>query len=120
MKSRLHKEKRIDIKREISLKDLGYSYKRYREMAVKGKNVITSATAAEAIMAVWRERPHQAKFLRTEIFGKLYQDVFNDTLNGAQLIIAILIFRFAEKMRKQPIVNIDPDFIPLASHVISM
>jgi len=54
---------------------------------------ITSSVAAESIYSIWRKRPHQAKFKRNELFGKFYHDVFND-INGAQLVLAVLIYRF--------------------------
>lgn len=104
---------------ELGMKDLGYTYKRQREEGGFGSNVITSSIAAEATLAVWREKPHQAKFRRKEHFGKLYEDIFKD-LNAAQAILAVLIFRDAENERKRPSVDAPPPFMPYASHYISM
>ena len=110
----------IQQKLEIALTDLGYVYKRQREAGFGGQEVITSATAAEAVMAIWREKPHQAKFRRTELFGSLYEQVFNNSLNAAQVIIAVLIFRMVENERKRPKNLNPPDFLPYASHFIAM
>lgn len=110
----------IQQKLEIALKDLGYTYKRQRDAAVGGQDVITSAVAAEAVMAIWRQKPHQAKFRRTELFGSLYEQVFNDSLNAAQVIIAVLIFRMVENERKRPKNPNPPEFLPYASHFIAM
>lgn len=104
---------------ELGMKDLGYTYKRQREEGGMGSNVITSSTAAEATLAVWREKPHQAKFRRKEHFGKLYEDIFKD-LNAAQAILAVLIFRDVENKRKRPSSQTPPAFMPYASHYISM
>lgn len=104
---------------EIGMKDLGYAYKRQREEGGGGSSVITSSIAAEATLAVWRERPHQAKFRRKEHFGKLYEDIFKD-LNAAQAILAVLIFRDVENERKRPSSQTPPAFMPYASHYISM
>ncbi len=104
---------------EIGISDLGYTYKRQREEGGGGSNVVTSSIVAESVLAIWRQRPHQAKFRRKEHFGKLYEDIFKD-LNAAQALIAVLIFRAAENERKRPTSPSPPDFLPYASHYISM
>lgn len=104
---------------ELGMKDLGYTYKRQREEGGFGSNIITSSIAAEGTLAVWREKPHQAKFRRKEHFGKLYEDIFKD-LNAAQTILAVLIFRDIENERKRPSAATPPAFMPYASHYISM
>ena len=104
---------------ELGMKDLGYTYKRQREEGGSGSSVITSSIAAEATLAVWRERPHQAKFRRKEHFGKLYLDIFT-ALNAAQAILAVLIFRDVENERKRPSEAAPPPFIPYSAHYISM
>lgn len=104
---------------EPGMGDLGYSYKRQREEGGGGAAVISSAIAAEAVLAVWRERPHQAKFRRKEHFGRFYEEIFNN-LSAAQAILAVLIFRGAEAERRRPSGVNPPPFIPYASHYISM
>ncbi len=104
---------------EIGMSDLDFTYKRQRDEGSSGASVITSAVVAEASLAVWRNRPHQAKFRRKEHFGKLYDDIFQG-LNSAQAILAVLIFREAENERKRPSGEDPPDFLPYASHYISM
>ena len=103
---------------EIGMLDLGYRYKRKREEG-GGTNVITNSIVAESVLAIWRERPHQAKFRRKEHFGKLYEDIF-DNLNAAQALLAVLIFRAVENGRKRPTTSTPPNFLPYASHYISM
>ena len=104
---------------ELGMKDLRYTYKRQREEGGGGSSVITSAIVAEATLAVWREKPHQAKFRRKEHFGKLYVDIFTE-LNAAQAILAVLIFRDAENERKRPSEAGPPPFIPYSAHYIAM
>lgn len=104
---------------ELGIKDLGYTYKRQREEGGSGSNIITSSIAAEAALAVWREKPHQAKFHRKEHFGKLYDDIFKN-LNAVQAVLAVLIFRDVENERKRPSEAAPPPFMPYASHYISM
>ena len=104
---------------ELGMKDLGYTYKRQREEGGFGSNVIASSITAEATLAVWRKKPHQAKFRRKEHFGKLYEEIYKN-LNAAQAILAVLIFRAAENERKRPSLDAPPSFIPYASHYISM
>lgn len=87
---------------EASIKELGYNYRRKRmDTPAKSAN-ITSGTTAEAVLAVWRHAPHQAKFLTREHFGKLYERIFTPDLNGAQVVIAVLLYRIAENHRKRP------------------
>ena len=104
---------------ELGLAWLGYTYKRQREEGGGGASVITSWIVAEAVLAIWRERPHQAKFRRKEHFGKLYEDIFAQ-LNAAQALLAVLIFRAVENERKRPTTATPPDFLPYSSHCIAM
>lgn len=102
-----------------SIEQLGYVYRRQRGDSISSSKEITSALAAEAVLAVWRHRPHQARFMATEHFGKLYEKIFTTDLNGAQALIAALILRFAENKRKRPPEKA-PDFLPYASRFIAM
>ena len=102
----------------LGMEGLGYSYKRHRDESRSGGNVVTSAAVAEAVLAVWREKPHQAKFRRREMFGRLYDLIFED-LNAAQALLAALIYRAVEERRKHEI-DEPPDFLPYASHHLSM
>lgn len=104
---------------EVSISALGYQYRRQRgESAVKSTD-ITSATAAEAVLSVWRKRPNQARFQSREHFGKLYDVIFTDDLNGAQVVIATLLYRLAENKRRRPPEGA-PDFLPYASCFLAM
>jgi hypothetical protein len=103
----------------MSIEELGYSYRRQRsEVATKATD-ITSGTAAEAVLSIWRHRPHQGKFMTSGHFGKLYDIIFTDDLNGAQVIIAVLMFRIAENKRKRPAFDA-PDFIRYSSCFVAM
>jgi hypothetical protein len=115
----LHSNDEIQKSLEIGMSDLGYVYKRQREEGGSGSNVITSSIVAESVLAIWREKPNQAKFRRKEHFGKLYQDIFKG-LSASQAILAVLIFRAVENRRKRPVDENVPEFIPYASHYISM
>lgn len=102
-----------------SISELGYAYRRQRGDSSTGSREITSTIVAESVLAIWRHRPHQARFLITEHFGKLYDKIFTDDLNGAQAVIAALIMRYAENKRKRPPVGA-PGFLPYASRYIAM
>lgn len=102
------------------MRDLGFEYKRKRdEQAPSGPEVITSAVAAEATMAVWRRKPHAAKFRQSKLFGDFYSDVFTDDLQPAHVILSVLIFRMIESERKRPKQK-RPRFVPYASHFLAM
>lgn len=104
---------------ELGIQDLGYTYKRQREEGAGGSSVITSSIVAESVLAIWRAKPHQAKFRRKEHFGKLYQEIFY-SLNAAQALLAVMIFRAVENERKRPTQADPAEFLPYASHYISM
>ena len=104
---------------ENSIQELGFTYRRKRMDSTARSADITSGAAAEAILAVWRTAPHQAKFLTREHFGKLYGIIFTDTLNGAQTIAAVLLYRIAENHRRRPTES-DPPFVRYASCFVAM
>lgn len=102
-----------------SIENLGYKYRAKREDKSVSTDEFTSAVVAEAVLAVWRQRPHQAKFRRREHFGALYDTIFSENLNGAQAIIAALLLRRAENRRKRP-PDDAPDFLAYGSRFIAM
>jgi len=104
---------------QASMEDLGYHYRRQRSEDSFKPTDITSATAAEAVLSVWRRRPQQAKFMSREHFGKLYESIFTPQINGAQVVIATLLFRMAENIRKRPPADA-PAFVPYAGAFIAM
>lgn len=104
---------------ETSIEALGYSYRRKRMDAPPKVTDITSGVAAEAVLAVWRGRPHQAKFLTREHFGKLYSAIFTEDIHGAQVVAAVLLYRIAENRRRRPAEK-DPPLVRYASCFIAM
>ncbi|WP_271252826.1 AIPR family protein [Pseudanabaena sp. Chao 1811] len=104
---------------EISIQQLGYNYRRKRSETSARSTDISSGVAAEAVLSVWREKPHQAKFFSREHFGKLYDSIFTENLNGAQVVLAVQLYRLAENRRKRPEPQ-DPEFIRYASCFIAM
>lgn len=110
----------IQYQLETGIQALGYSYKRFRDDASISGKQITSAITAEAVMAVWRKKPHQSKFRRKELFGKLYKIVF-EHLTPAQAVLAVLVFRVAENERKRPVyIKPEPSFLPYSAHYMAM
>ena len=103
----------------MDLEQLGFNYRRKRSDASIKTTDITSGVAAQALLSVWRQKPHQAKFFTREHFGKLYDLIFTEQLNGAQVVIAVLLYRIAENRRKRPEPN-DPEFVRYASCFIAM
>lgn len=98
---------------------LGYKYRAKREDQTVTADEFTSAVIAEAVLAVWRNRPHQARFSGREHFGALYDTIFEKNLNGAQAISAALLLRHAENRRKRPPRDA-PDFLAYSSRFIAM
>jgi hypothetical protein len=109
----------IQIQLEASIQSLGFNYRRKRIDGAPKPSDITAGAAAEALLAVWREAPHQAKFLTREHFGKLYGTVFPPDINGAQVVLAVLLYRIAENHRRRP-AGADPPLVRYASCFIAM
>ena len=84
---------------ELSARDLGYIYKRKRDSNTSS-NIIPSTVAAEAVLSIWRKSPHLARYKKSEMFGGYYKSIF-DNLNAAQMIIAVIIFRYCDAVRKR-------------------
>jgi hypothetical protein len=104
---------------EMGLADLGVTYHRKRGMARgKGEN-IDPATAAEAVLAIWRRKPHVARFDKNQHFGRWYAEIFTEDLSPTQVIVAVEILREVEKRRKQAPAD-GPRFLPYASHFLAM
>ena len=104
---------------DTSISGLGYTYRAKREDRSVSKGEFTSAAIAEAVLAIWRQRPHQARFGRRQHFGALYNTIFTPDLNGAQAVIAALLLRHAENRRKRPPEDA-PDFLAYGSRFIAM
>ncbi|MFN9621677.1 MAG: AIPR family protein [Cyanobacteriota bacterium] len=104
---------------EMDISQLGFSYRRKRSDSGLRPLDITSGVAAEAILSVWRHRPHQAKFFTREHFGRLYGEIFPASLNGSQVILAVQLYRIAENRRKRP-EDADPVVVRYASCFIAM
>jgi hypothetical protein len=80
---------------------------------------ISSAKAAESVLAVWRLHPFQAKFHGKKHFSDLYNFIFSDSLNGSQVVLAHKILKFAEKKRRTPPAG-TPIFIAYGSYYVAM
>ncbi|MDR1735548.1 MAG: AIPR family protein [Oscillospiraceae bacterium] len=81
---------------------LGYVYKRKRDSQINQiwSEIIPSSVAAESVLAIWRNRPHLAKHKKNEFFNNYYDIIFKD-LNAAQMILAVLIFRYCDNNRRK-------------------
>ncbi len=99
-----------------------YIYKPKRDNTTS-RNNITIAVAAEAIFSIWNEKPHVVKFRKNRLFeDNYYNEIFTDKINGAQLVLAVLIWRYVETKRKTSIDELYEKypFIGYASNLVSM
>jgi len=84
---------------EMGAADLGVTYKRKRDNLGRDPQAIPSTVAAEATLAIWREKPHLARHKKIEFFDQYYEEIFAE-LNAAQMIIAVMVFRFCDHYRR--------------------
>lgn len=104
---------------ELAMAELGYEYRRQRSESAAKPNDISSGTAAAAVLSVWRRRPQRARFMSGEHFGRLYDEIFDENLNAAQTVVAVLLFRLAENKRKRSPPG-SPGFVRYASCFAAM
>lgn len=103
---------------EIDVKTLGYTYKRIRD-AVSSGDFIPSSVAAEAIYSIWRERPQSTKFNKNSLFGKYYDQIFKG-VNAAQLVTAVLIYRYCDNLRRKESLIEQFPHLPYSNYFLSM
>lgn len=99
-----------------------YIYKPKRDNIVS-RNAITIAVAAEAILSIWNQKPHVVKFRKNRLFeDNFYNEIFTKELNGAKMVLAVLIWRYVETKRKTSIETMYEEypFVGYASNIISM
>ena len=106
-------------KLQLSMKSLGFDYRRQPGDGALAAKDISVGTAAEAVLSVWRERPQRAKFRQGELFDKSYGEIFADDLTAAQVVLAVMLFRIAENKRKRPPASA-PELVRYASNFIAM
>ncbi len=99
-----------------------YVYKPKQDHIIS-RNSITSTVAAEAICSIWLQQPHIVKFRKNKLFeDNLYNKIFSNELNGAQLVLAVLIWRYVETTRKSLINTLFEKypFIGYSSNIVAM
>lgn len=80
---------------EASIRLLGHVYHRYSVYLASDPEDISVTTAAEAVLAIWRRQPQRAGALVSQGLNAVYRKVFTEDLNGAQVVIAVLLLRAA-------------------------
>jgi hypothetical protein len=93
----LHTNDPVQIGLEQGLADLGYVYLRKKGQRANGKPTITPEDAAAAVLAVWRGKPHLARFHRRQHFGRLYDQIFTRDLTPVQIIVATMLVSASEE-----------------------
>ena len=108
----------MQILLETSAKELGYVYKRKRDTVFSPQSIPVTV-AAEAVMSVWRKMPHIARYRKNDLFDSYYKKVFTD-LNAAQMILAVIIFRHCDNLRKKKADNPNTDaFRPFETNFLA-
>ena len=105
---------------ETDIKELGYNYRRKKDIASTNESIIPLSVAAQAIYSIWKFKPHVAKFKRKELFGSLYEDVYRPVPNAAQVVIAVLIYRFCDNQRRKVSLIEKFPHIPYSNYFLSM
>lgn len=105
---------------ETDIKELGYNYRRKKDIASTTESIIPLSVAAQAVYSIWKTKPHVAKFKRKELFGSLYDDVYRPTPNAAQVVIAVLIYRYCDNQRRKTALIEEYPYIPYSNYFLSM
>lgn len=105
---------------ETDIKELGYNYRRKKDIASTTESIIPLSVAAQAVYSIWKSKPHVAKFKRKELFGSLYDDVYRPIPNAAQVVIAVLIYRYCDNQRRKTSLIERFPHIPYSNYFLSM
>lgn len=105
----------------LDVQALGYVYAPRRGLQGARGDEIGSNEAAEAVMAVWRQRPHVARTAGMKLFDQYYREVFTPTLTGSEVIAAVWVLRdvLARQRKREYPVWAEP-FVPYAGHHLAM
>ncbi len=87
----------IQQRLEMALADLGVTYLRKRGTP-KGEVNITPEEAAEAVLAVWRRKPHLARTRSRDFFGSLYPTIFTEDLRASEVVVAVRLLTRCRKL----------------------
>lgn len=118
--SDLRSNDKIQRNLETDIEQLGYNYRRKRDISSSKDSVIPLSVAAQAIYAIWKGRPNLAKFKRKELFGALYDKVYTNDLNAAQVVLAVLIYRFCDSQRRKVELIEKYPHIPYSNYFMAM
>ncbi len=105
---------------ETDINLLGYNYKRKKDIVNTNELTIPLSVAAQAIYSIWKEQPNVAKFKRKELFGSIYERVYTKDLNAAQVIIAVLIYRYCDNQRRKISLIEQYPHIPYSNYFLAM
>lgn len=105
----------------LDVEALGHTYVPKRGLRGPRGDEIGSAEAAEAVMAVWRRRPHVARTAGMKLFDQYYAQIFESRLTGAEVVAAVTVLRDVEERRRQRAYPAWAElFVPYASHHLAM
>jgi len=98
-----------DIQKQLETQflTLGYFYERKRGMYCDKQDkqkdrIIDLEKAAQAYMALYLNKPAEAKSKKNEIYKGYYEQIFNRDLTAEQLLVSyILASKFAEKIKEK-------------------
>jgi|GEM_PF-994709 len=105
----------------LDVQALGHIYAPKRGGARRMAGAIGSAEAAEAIMAVLRQKPHVARTAGMKLFDQYYSQIFTTMLTGAEVVVAVAVLRDVETRRRSLAYPAWAEpFMPYASHHLAM
>lgn len=108
----------IQARLQLGLADLGYDYLRKREQSSSKQETISPTEAAEAVLTVLRRKPHLARFHRHQFFGRLYPEIFSDTLTPTEVVEAVRLLRAARSLGAD--LSDPPRHLPYTQHLVAM
>jgi hypothetical protein len=116
----LRSNEEVQQRLQLGLAELGYTYRRHRtDQSTNPATDVSSVAVAEAVLSIWRRRPHELKFHSRDLFGRMYADIFRPSLNATQAVVAVQLFRVAERYRKAPPAA-DSELVRYGSYFVAM
>lgn len=93
------------VKMEYALKDMGYFFERKRNQYIDRPRSlrIDALKAGQCILAYYLEDPVLAKTKSNEIFGELYDRIFNEEITPSKILTAFKLYEAIDERREKAI-----------------
>ncbi|OYQ35549.1 hypothetical protein CHU95_07425 [Niveispirillum lacus] len=98
----------IQLKLESALNEMGYFYerKRYQHLGRQKSKIIDSLKVGKSMLAYYLRMPDKAKTASNQIFGELYDLIFDDSISANRVLTAHKLVEEIERRRNDALLSL--------------